>query len=79
MAIARALVNEPAILLADEPTGNLDRDTGTKILEEFERLRETGVAVVAVTHDPLVTEYTDRTVELVDGRVARRDPGVIEP
>jgi putative ABC transport system ATP-binding protein len=54
--------------LADEPTGNLDRDTGRRILEEFERIStEEEVGVVAVTHDELVTEFTDRTVELVDG------------
>ncbi|MFC6755981.1 MULTISPECIES: ABC transporter ATP-binding protein [Haloarcula] len=68
VAIARALVNEPDVLLADEPTGNLDRDTGTDILEEIRRITdEAGVGVVAVTHDDLVTDYADRTVELVDG------------
>jgi len=74
VAIARALVNRPALVLADEPTGNLDRETGTTILEEFRRICDDGVAVVAVTHDDLVTEFADRTVELVDG-VLRERPG----
>lgn len=69
VAIARALVNEPAVVLADEPTGNLDRETGRAVLEELRRICDEGVAVVAVTHDPLVTEYTDRVVELVDGHL----------
>jgi putative ABC transport system ATP-binding protein len=69
VALARGLINDPAVLLADEPTGNLDRETGTKILEEVREISDSGVAVVAVTHDDLVTEYTDRTVRLVDGVV----------
>jgi putative ABC transport system ATP-binding protein len=72
VAIARALVNRPALVLADEPTGNLDRETGTTILEEFRRICEDSVAVVAVTHDDLVTEFADRTVELVDGVLRER-------
>ena len=67
VAIARALINEPAVLLADEPTGNLDTETGEAILGEFERVKAEGVAVVAVTHDPLVEEYADRVVDLTDG------------
>jgi putative ABC transport system ATP-binding protein len=73
VAIARSLVNEPEVVLADEPTGNLDRDTGERVLAEFERVREQGVSVVLVTHDPQVTEYADRTVELVDGQVQSHD------
>jgi putative ABC transport system ATP-binding protein len=76
VAIARALINEPAILLADEPTGNLDRDTGTQILDEVRQICEQGVAVVAVTHDELVTEYADRTVRLVDGKLNEEYDGV---
>ncbi|MXR52790.1 ATP-binding cassette domain-containing protein [Halovenus sp. WSH3] len=75
VAIARALINRPEILLADEPTGNLDRETGVTILEEVRRICERGVAVVAVTHDELVTEYADRTVRLVDGRLGEGDDG----
>jgi putative ABC transport system ATP-binding protein len=69
VAIARALVNEPAVVLADEPTGNLDRETGRQVLGEFERITEQGVALVTVTHDPLVADYADRTVRIVDGHL----------
>lgn len=69
VAIARSLVNEPRLLLADEPTGNLDRETGRTVLEEFTRITDSGVAVVAVTHDPQVREYTDRTVDMLDGEL----------
>lgn len=71
VAIARALVNDPRVLLADEPTGNLDRETGRRVLEEFERVADEGVAVVAVTHDPQVATFADRIVDLVDGRLDR--------
>jgi len=69
VAIARSLVNGPRLLLADEPTGNLDRETGRTVLDEFTRITESGVAVVAVTHDPQVPEYTDRTVDMLDGEL----------
>ena len=69
VAIARSLINEPRVLLADEPTGNLDRETGRKILEEFQRIRDEGVAIVTVTHDPLLNEYVDRTVQVEDGKI----------
>ncbi|MFC4448709.1 ABC transporter ATP-binding protein [Halorussus aquaticus] len=69
VAVARSLVNDPDLLLADEPTGNLDRDTGSQVLGEFGRITDEGVAVVAVTHDEQVTEFADRTIELVDGNL----------
>ncbi|QLC34018.1 ABC transporter ATP-binding protein [Halarchaeum sp. CBA1220] len=71
VAIARSLINDPRLVLADEPTGNLDRTTSTKILEEFQRICGEGVAVIAVTHDELLEEYVDRTVEIVDGELTR--------
>ncbi|MDD2473911.1 MAG: ATP-binding cassette domain-containing protein, partial [Methanoculleus sp.] len=70
VAIARALVNDPDFLLCDEPTGNLDTKTGTAIMDLLDRMnREEGKTVAMVTHDPRMTEYADRTIRLVDGRV----------
>ncbi|MEX0741675.1 MAG: ATP-binding cassette domain-containing protein, partial [Phycisphaeraceae bacterium] len=69
VAIARALVNQPDVLLADEPTGNLDRDTGQIILDVFSKLRKQGQTIVMVTHDDLVAERADRVVHLERGRV----------
>jgi putative ABC transport system ATP-binding protein len=74
VAIARSLINDPKIVLADEPTGNLDRKTGRQILDEFKRIAdEEDVAIVAVTHDELVNQYVDRTVHLVDGTIGREE------
>jgi putative ABC transport system ATP-binding protein len=68
VAIARSLINEPDILLADEPTGNLDQDTGGTILDEMTRLKEEeNVAIVAITHDEQMVGYADRVVRIVDG------------
>ena len=74
VAIARSLINEPRVVLADEPTGNLDRETGRQILEEFVAVTERDVAVIAVTHDELVNEYVDRSVNLVDGYMGEEAP-----
>jgi putative ABC transport system ATP-binding protein len=71
VAIARALVNEPQILFADEPTGNLDSKTGQEILTEFERLnRELGQTIVMVTHDAAVAERAPRQITVRDGVIA---------
>jgi putative ABC transport system ATP-binding protein len=69
VAVARSLVNDPRLLLADEPTGNLDQATGRQVLDEFEEIAGDGVAIVAVTHDEQVTRFADRVVSIVDGRI----------
>ncbi len=75
VAIARALVNEPSILLADEPTGNLDTHTGAEIVAIFQRLnREQGQTVVYVTHDPFIARHTNRIIRLEDGKVVSDEP-----
>ncbi|MFC7070151.1 ABC transporter ATP-binding protein [Halobaculum lipolyticum] len=76
VAIARSLVNEPRLLLADEPTGNLDRDTGDQILAEFDAITDEGVAVVTVTHDDYVAQSADRVVNLIDGTVREDEEAV---
>lgn len=69
VAIARALINDPTILLADEPTGNLDSKTGCEILNMFTRLNEEGRTIVMITHDPEIAKYADRVVLVKDGFV----------
>jgi ABC-type lipoprotein export system ATPase subunit len=70
VAIGRALMNKPRLLLADEPTGNLDSATGNGILTVFEDLNKAGQTVVMVTHDPRIAQRAHRTVKLVDGLIA---------
>jgi putative ABC transport system ATP-binding protein len=69
-AIARALANDPPILMADEPTGNLDEATRTSVLELFADLNAEGRTVIVVTHEREISRYANRQVTLVDGRVA---------
>lgn len=69
VAIARALVGEPAILLADEPTGALDRNSGLEVLKLFKRLNDMGNTIVMITHDSDVATHAKRTVRIVDGEI----------
>jgi len=70
VAIARSLVNDPALILADEPTGNLDSRTSVEVMEIFQRLnRERGMTLILVTHEPDIAEYADRVVVFKDGRI----------
>ena len=69
VAIARALVNAPPILLADEPTGNLDSKTGKEIMDLFKSLNEEGQTVIMVTHNPESAGFSSRTIQLLDGKI----------
>ena len=73
VAIARSLVNRPALLLADEPTGNLDSHTSVEILRMFQQLNAEGITVILVTHDPKVATFAHRTIRLADGLVEGDD------
>ena len=70
VAVARSLVNHPALILADEPTGNLDSRTSVEVMEIFQRLnRERGITLVLVTHEPDIAEYADRVIVFKDGKI----------
>jgi putative ABC transport system ATP-binding protein len=74
VAIARALVNTPSIILADEPTGNLDSKTGVEIMALFDELQAKGNTIVLVTHEPDIAEYAHRVVHIRDGEIASDEP-----
>jgi putative ABC transport system ATP-binding protein len=74
VAIARALVTEPALVLADEPTGNLDSQTSVEVMALFQALNDQGITIVLVTHEPDIAVYAKRIVEVRDGRIRRDEP-----
>ncbi|MGQ0722408.1 MAG: ABC transporter ATP-binding protein [Candidatus Eiseniibacteriota bacterium] len=74
VAIARALVTRPSIVLADEPTGNLDSRTSVEVMRLFQELNDEGVSVLIVTHERDIARYTKRVIELRDGRILRDEP-----
>jgi putative ABC transport system ATP-binding protein len=76
VAIARALVNQPSILLADEPTGNLDSRTAVEIMDIFQKLNDDGLTIVLVTHEPDIAQFAKRSIQFRDGRI-RRDERIL--
>jgi len=74
VAIARALVTQPSIIMADEPTGNLDSKSGNEVLCLFQKLNEQGITVIFVTHDPEIAAYSQRVIHLLDGLIEKDVP-----
>jgi putative ABC transport system ATP-binding protein len=79
VAIARALVNRPSILLADEPTGNLDSRTSVEIMEIFQNLNDKGLTIVLVTHEQDIAQFAKRVLVFRDGKIRKDDPVVGRP
>ena len=69
MAIARALVNEPSIIFADKPTGNLDSKSGEQVMQILNKLHEQGKTIILVTHEQYTAEYAERIIKLKDGEI----------
>lgn len=69
VAIARALINNPSLILADEPTGNLDTQTSKEIMLLFQKLNQQGITIALVTHEPYIAAYTQRTIKIRDGQI----------
>lgn len=78
VAIARALVNKPSIILADEPTGNLDSKSSEIIMQELSEIHQRGNTIIMVTHNPRLTSYADRIIHMLDGKIDK-DSKLIEP
>jgi putative ABC transport system ATP-binding protein len=74
VAIARAIVTQPTLLLADEPTGNLDSRTSVEVMALFQELNDQGITILLVTHEPDIAQYAKRIVEVRDGRILRDEP-----
>ncbi|MCC8021761.1 MAG: ABC transporter ATP-binding protein [Akkermansia sp.] len=80
VAIARSLINNPGILLADEPTGNLDSTTSVEVLNMFKQLnRQQGITVILVTHDPKIAAFTDRAINMADGLITEGISSELHP
>lgn len=79
VAVARALANRPALLFADEPTGELDLPTGRQVLDLFRRLNQDGMTIIVVTHDEHLAAEASRTIHLLDGQLADGLPGSLAP
>jgi putative ABC transport system ATP-binding protein len=77
VAVARALAGDPSILLADEPTGNLDSTNGEQVMDLLRELHRGGATICMVTHDPRYAKYADRSIHLFDGRIVEESVGVL--
>ena len=73
VAIARALVNNPSLILADEPTGNLDSKTGEEIMQVFRKIHQQGNTIILVTHEKYIADNSQRSIHLLDGHIEREE------